>query len=134
MPYDAERIHGALKRLLANGLLAHLPGKEEDLDILLALATARFTGGTRYREVEVNDVLRRWLETFCSPGGVDHVTVRRCLVDARYLRRDRAGSTYEMQQEKLGAVLADDARHIEPASVVAETRREREARKRSRPA
>lgn len=131
-PIDHEKVLKSLKRLLANGPLTHLPGKETDLEILLALATSQFAARKKYREKDVNDLLRKWLGPFCSSAGVDHVTVRRCLVDAKFLTRDAAGSTYETGPKKPGEVLADSARRIEPGQLLAEIRLERQQRKRQR--
>jgi len=117
----------ALKRMLANGPLTGLPVRPGDLELLLALAALRFEQGRDYREREVNDVLRDWLSTFCAPFGVDHVTFRRCMVDARFLHRDRSGSAYRVDPAKV------DRAHggIDPAQLLAEIKDERAARKRA---
>lgn len=130
MSHGTEKIVQALRRLLANGPLAHLPLRPEDMDVLLALAAAKFVPGRAYRERDVNDVLSSWLETFCLPGGADHVTLRRALVDARLLARDAAGTTYEARTQAVAERLADAAGAPEPAELLAAIRREREARKR----
>jgi len=122
-----ENARVALKRMLANGPLTGLPVKPADLDVLLALAALRFEPGREYREREVNDLLREWLRTLCAPFGVDHVTLRRCLVDARILHRDRQGSTYQVDPARIDRALAD----IDPVQLLAEVRDERAARKRA---
>lgn len=132
MKHDRDKVREALQRLLANGPLAHLPAKETDLEILLALAGAKFIAGREYRESEVNEALREWLATFCLPGSPDHVTLRRCLVDARFLTRNKAGSTYAATMGRVGEVIADCARDVEPAGILDEIRRGRESRKRAR--
>jgi len=118
---DAHRV---LKRLLVSGPLTGLPTRPSDLALLLELAAQRFEPGRAYPEREVNEVLKRWLDTFCAPFGVDHVTVRRCLVDARLLRRDRAGAKYELAR-KISPVK------VEPAAVMADVQLERARRKRA---
>jgi hypothetical protein len=86
----------ALKRLLANGPLTGFPTRRADQDLLLRLAAARFDPQRTYTEAEVNEILRIWLATFCAPFGIDHVSLRRTLVDARLLARDSAGSSYRL--------------------------------------
>jgi hypothetical protein len=113
----------ALKRLLANGPLTGFPTRRADQDLLLRLAAARFDADRNYSEAEVNEALRTWLATFCAPFGIDHVSLRRHLVDARLLERDRAGSSYRLAA-RTSAVQGD------PARVLAEIQRERAARKR----
>jgi hypothetical protein len=123
-----EKPHQALKRLLANGPLTGLPTRRSDLELLLRLATSRFEAQRAYREAEVNDVLRDWLKTFSAPFGIDHVTLRRCLVDFQYLARDRSGSKYRLHPDRSRALPPA----VEPADVLAEIRSERAARKRLR--
>ena len=132
MPQAREKVREALGRMLANGPLTHLPAKEADLEMLLALAGSRFAPAREYREREINEVLQEWLSTFCLPGGVDHVTLRRCLVDAGFLTRNKAGSSYTATMGRVGEVLADDVRDVEPAGILEEIRRDRESRKRDR--
>jgi hypothetical protein len=117
----------ALRRLLANGPLFALPRKPADQWMLACLAASRFEPGMRYRESDVNDRLRSWLESFSDPHGIDHVTFRRMLVDARLLARTASGSTYQLSDEKGGELrpLAD----IDPAGVLAEARDVRESRR-----
>lgn len=117
-------VRAVLKRMLANGPLTALPTRPRDLDVFLRLAAGQLKAGRPYSEAQVNELLQAWLEPFSSPFGVDHVTVRRCLVDARLLRRDRAGATYELAR-KLSPVK------VEPAAVMAEIQRERQTRKRA---
>lgn len=123
-PTETE-VRSTLRRMLANGPLTALPRRPHDLDVLLRLAAARFVSGRLYSEPEVNELLQAWLEPFASPFGVDHVTVRRCLVDARLLVRNRAGSTYERPARV--SVPAG----VEPAAIMAEVQRERAKRKRA---
>lgn len=119
-------VRATLRRMLANGPLTALPRRPHDLQVLLALAAARFEPQRAYSEAQVNELLQAWLEPFCSQFGVDHVTVRRCLVDSRLLVRDRAGSIY-----RLALSVEAGAKAVEPAKIMAEARLEREQRKRA---
>ncbi len=119
-----------LKRMVANGPVEGWPGREGDARLLMGLAATRFAPGTSYPEKAVNDVLREWLGGFCSPRGLDHVTMRRALVDARLLRRDTAGESYAVDEGRIGEFVSPDARLLDPATVLEAVRRERESRKR----
>jgi hypothetical protein len=125
MKRTETEVRTTLRRMLANGPLTALPRRSRDLEVFLALAAARFEPKRAYSEREVNDRLQAWLEPFSSPFGVDHVTVRRCLVDARLLVRDKAGSTYE-RAKRVSAPAS-----VEPAEIMVEVQREREKRKRA---
>ncbi len=127
-----ETARQALKRLLANGPLTAVPRRPADQELLGALAAARFDAGRRYLESEVNEQLADWLRSVSEPFGIDHVTLRRLMVDARFMTRTRSGSAYRINQGKLGEI--ETARAIEPADVLAEVRNERDLRKRRRAA
>ena len=127
-----DETHRALKRMLSNGPLAAIPKRISDQHLLAALAAAQFEPGIVYGEGEVNDKLVAWTETFCDPEGLDHVTLRRMLVDSRLLIRTKSGSTYEVNRQKLDDVRA--VGEIDPRTVLDEVRGERETRKRKRPA
>lgn len=123
-----EETHRALKRLLANGPLTAVPKRPSDQQLLMALAAAQFEPQRTYRESEVNETLKAWIRTFCEPHGVDHVTIRRLLVDSRLLSRTTSGSTYRINREKLGETQS--VATIDPAVVLAAIRSERDSRKR----
>lgn len=122
-----EDSHRALKRMLANGPLTAMPKRPSDQHLIATLAAARFDPGREYREGEVNEILEDWLATFCEPYGIDHVTLRRLLVDSRLLSRTTSGASYRVTTGKIGDVDAD------PAAILAAIRAERESRKRGRP-
>ena len=131
MFHSRQSTHQVLKRLLSNGPLTGLPMRRADEKLLLRMAAARFEAGRAYREAQVNELLEQWLATFCAPYGIDHVTMRRRLVDTRLLVRDTAGAEYRLAPG-LGRELADDATlKEEPATVLVEIREEREARRRA---
>ncbi|HYC38797.1 MAG TPA: DUF2087 domain-containing protein [Usitatibacter sp.] len=130
MEARATVVEKALRRMLSNGPLTAVPKRREDEELLMRLAAARFEAGREYTEAEVNEVLEEWLATFCAPYGIDHVTLRRALVDSRLLRRDTAGAAYRVDSSRLPA-LREEARVAgEPARVMAQIREERAARKR----
>ena len=75
-----------------------------DFNLMLAVAARAFAAGRSYAEGEVNDVLRDWLAHEGSMLAVDHVELRRWLVDCRVLARDDYGRAYA-----LGSPSADIA-------------------------
>lgn len=125
-----EKAQGALKRMLANGRLTAVPKRPADQKVLVALAAAQVDAGRSCLEREVNERLKAWLGRISEPFGIDHVTLRRMLVDAGLLVRTTSGSLYQVNEAKLGEI--DAVRGIEPADVLAEVRVERDIRKRRR--
>jgi len=125
-----DETHRALKRMLSNGPLAAVPKRPSDQQLLVAMAAAQLEAGRAYGEGEVNDKLVAWLETFCDPYGLDHVTLRRMLVDSRLLSRTASGSSYRLNPERLSEIEAVAA--ADPREVLDEIRAERASRKRQR--
>lgn len=123
-----EQAHRALKRMLANGPLTAVPKRPADQQLLASLAAAQFEPQKTYREAEVNDILAGWLETFCEPYGIDHVTLRRMVVDSRLLVRTTSGSTYRVSTARSRELEA--LKDLKPSEVLAEVLSDRESRRR----
>ncbi|WP_406044700.1 DUF2087 domain-containing protein [Micromonospora sp. NBC_00898] len=84
-PPAASPREAILRTFLRDGTLTRLPAQRGRRRVLLEHVTERsFEPGARYPEPAVDDALRAW----CEGGGVDHVTLRRYLVDDRLLARD----------------------------------------------
>ncbi|MDQ3024889.1 MAG: DUF2087 domain-containing protein [Pseudomonadota bacterium] len=127
---DRDAAYRALQRLLANGRLAALPKRPADQGLLVALAASQIEAHRSLSEREVNERLRTWLETISEPFGIDHVTLRRMLVDSRILIRTTSGSTYQLNTQRLGEI--DAVRGIKPADILFQIQNERDLRKRQR--
>ncbi len=67
-----------------------------DFNLMLAVAARSFAPGRNYTEQEVNDLLCGWLASEGSMLAVDHVELRRWLVDCRVLARDDYGRAYAL--------------------------------------
>ncbi len=75
-----------LKKYGRHGQLTHLPARQAARVEVLAWLAARFEPGRAYSELEVNDILRGEI--------IDHVTLRRHLVDYGFL--ERGGGIYRL--------------------------------------
>jgi hypothetical protein len=130
----SEQVRKVLARLFGGGLINHLPKKLSDTELLMALAASSFKAKQQYSEKEVNVHLIQWLKGFTDPTGIDHVTVRRYLIDLRFLRRDPSGSSYCTNETVIASILQPEARTIHPRDVLIDLQRQREERKRSQQA
>lgn len=75
-----------LARFVQDGRLRGLPSKRARRHAVLAhIVETSFDEGTSYDEAAVNTVLERW----CEGSGVDHVAIRRYLIDHQLLFRVR---------------------------------------------
>jgi DNA-binding CsgD family transcriptional regulator len=96
MPVDDERVmitEAEARKLLDkffegpdHSSLLRFPKKEKHKLVILRHVAARFAAGRRYPEVEVNRILGALYD--------DHTTLKRYLVDYRFLARERDGSEY----------------------------------------
>ena len=127
--FSADSGRQILARLLRGGRLHQLPTRQTDLELLLAIVANEFTPNRGYAEQEVNHLLKNWLPTVLADYAVDHVTVRRYLVDYGLLRRDPAGSRYQLGNRELDEWLSPDARRLNPAELLAALQAERNARR-----
>ncbi|MGH7724697.1 MAG: DUF2087 domain-containing protein [Candidatus Eiseniibacteriota bacterium] len=83
-----------LTALRKSGAGTGLPKKQKDRWILLHALSRGLAIGEPCSERAVNDHVRAWLS---GPGArieLDHVSLRRALVDEGFLERDGAGASY----------------------------------------
>ncbi|HYY12449.1 MAG TPA: DUF2087 domain-containing protein [Kineosporiaceae bacterium] len=93
---DADRT--GFEPFVEDGRLRTLPSKQARRRAVLAhVVETSFDADAVYDERAVNEVLERW----CEGGNVDHVTIRRYLVDAQLLFR--VGGVYARRRETLPA-------------------------------
>jgi hypothetical protein len=100
----------------------------DDFALVLAAAGAAFASDRTYTEREVNVVLRDWLATAGTMLDVDHVELRRWLVDNRLLDRDGFGRAYAAGSPAPAMAAFVAALSGVDLADVARTARERDAR------
>ena len=106
-----------------------LPKKALDLNILLLSAVLGLESGREYSEGELNAELQRWILEFGRNFGLDHVTLRRFLIDEKYLRRDPAGKAYQLNPAGPRFSYDPEVRSLDLQLLVAEARQERAKKK-----
>ncbi|MBM4385616.1 MAG: DUF2087 domain-containing protein [Deltaproteobacteria bacterium] len=72
------------------------PRGRRDREILMKSITLELDEKATYSEREVNEQLKRWLREIAPAIEIDHVALRRTLVDYGYLERTRNGSAYRV--------------------------------------
>ena len=81
---EVEPGEESLRPYVVGRRLVSLPARHSRRrEVLAHIVSVTFTGGVRYDERAVNDLLGMW----CAGGTVDHVSVRRYLVDSGLLVR-----------------------------------------------
>ena len=106
-----------------------LPKKQLDRHIVLISSILKLDPGRPYSEKELNEQLQIWVIHFGRSFGLDHVTLRRYLVDEKYLARDAAGGTYQLAAEGLPYTFDESLRELDLEQLVAEARQARELKK-----
>ena len=106
-----------------------LPKKQLDRHILLLSSILKLEPGRKYSEKELNEELQIWVIHFGRSFGLDHVTLRRYLIDEKVLIRDPAGGTYELAADGLPYTFDESIRALDLEKLVAEAKQARELRK-----
>ena len=125
-PQDTETL---LRNLLQTGALQSLPANPHVRDTVLAVAAGGLERQRPYAEREVNDVLSAWLASVRA--AIDHVTLRRRMVDLGFLKRTRDGSRYYLNLGRVVATLGSDEAKIDAGAIADDIVRGREARKKA---
>lgn len=82
---------GVLRRLTdSSGLIIAYPAAVSDRLVILRALAARITLGQVYTEHEINQLIQQHVH----PDAVDHVTLRRDLIDYQLIQRTDRGTRY----------------------------------------
>ena len=130
--YSREATEALFRKLFKSGMkLRRLPKNRAELEVFLALAASVLDPQAVYSEPELNLQLAEWMADFTHTARLDHVTVRRYLVDYRFLLRDQAGTRYRTNQVMINTAIEPDARSVLPARIYEQAHHQRAARRRS---
>ncbi|MDE0052919.1 MAG: DUF2087 domain-containing protein [Gammaproteobacteria bacterium] len=126
MPNSVE---GLFRRLFQSGQLQGFPKNPGQRDTVLAVAATALTRRRPYPEWEINEALAGWLASVRAD--IDHVTLRRRMVDLGFLKRRADGSVYFLNYGRVVEVLGDPAVEVDAGSILDDILRERGARRRA---
>ena len=122
-----EDVEALFRRLLQSGHFEGLPKNPDHLDTVLAVAVSGVARRRPHAEPEINEVLIDWLESVASD--VDHVTLRRRMVDCGFLKRTTNGSRYFLNYGRVVEVLGDPAVSVDVRAIIHDIAIERQERK-----
>jgi hypothetical protein len=128
---DAELFKERLLNLCVRGRSAVLPRRQWDRQVLLKSAVLTLDRSVAYTERQLGHALKLWLaELGGAFSEIDHVALRRLLVDDGYLARDPAGSSYRVSVSAWDTLFAPGVDQIDVVAVLNGELREIARRKR----
>jgi hypothetical protein len=83
-----------LAAICLGGAGSAFPRPSRDRHILYRSIIQRLDDARKYSESGLNEALQQWLLDIGTCLDMDHVTLRRYLIDERYLSRDTDGNAY----------------------------------------
>ena len=117
--------------LCARSITVGMPKKIRDRHVLLKGVALSFEKAKQYSENDVNDTIRNWLNNIGEKIQIDHVSIRRELIDSGYLNRTADGSTYQLGTEPAAEVSFENAvNDLDVSEIVAQGKEEIERKKR----
>ena len=127
---EPEAVIHLLRRVFRGGVMRRLPRKRKDAEVVIALAIVGLAPDAFHDESEVDAHLSAWLHIIGgNDGDLDHVTLRRSLVDYGFLRRASDGVVYRVVPERTDAVLSPGAQLVDPKRVFFEVQAEQHERR-----
>ncbi|MCA9752254.1 MAG: macro domain-containing protein [Gemmatimonadetes bacterium] len=130
-PVTADEFRSRFAALCRSGVGPGLPRKSRDAAIFLRAATQALVARARWSERELQGSLDAWIESAGERVQVDGVSLRRSLVDAGFLERDPAGTSYRaVLDPSRGPAFASDVAGIDPIGALAEARADAAAKAR----
>ncbi|MBT3240191.1 MAG: DUF2087 domain-containing protein [Chloroflexi bacterium] len=90
---EKEFIKRLVNLCLKSGL-QNMPKKPVDQHVLFKSVTLLFDSSGSYSQKEVDEKLQYWLLAISQFKKIDHVSLRRYLIDATYLERSSDGTAY----------------------------------------
>jgi hypothetical protein len=108
-----------------------LPKKRTELQMLFLSTVLNLDPEAIYTEPKINEELRQWISRFGTSLTIDHVTLRRHLVDESILLRDQFGTSYSLAPENPHFSFDASIKKLDLDKLVAQSHEDRAARKRA---
>jgi hypothetical protein len=107
-----------------------LPKKPIDRQIVYISAVIGLQSDRKYTERELNEELQKWTLLFGQRYNLDHVTLRRYLIDEKYLQREASGTAYELATVDRAHTFDRSLVGLDLAALIDAAKQDREIKKR----
>jgi len=119
-----------LADLYARSGALRLPRRQRDRHILLKSIALILDKEREYTQPEINSAIGSWLSYAAREIKIDHVWLRRQLVDAGYITRDKRGKSYQLSNDYMNRITFEPSiDEIDPYGVIRNAYKEIEQRK-----
>ncbi|MGB0386548.1 MAG: DUF2087 domain-containing protein [Ardenticatenaceae bacterium] len=125
-----QQFKTSIAKMFGRGHLAKFPKRHQDQLIFFGAAALHLAGEPTYTEKEINRTLMAWLTEMQADNVIDYVTLRRSLVDFRFVERDRVGREYTVAESDLATVFEKSIFTLDLHTIIEQAQAEREARRR----
>ncbi len=130
-PVTKEYFVKRLGELCLKSGLPGFPKDETDQQILLKSAVLTIGPSGTFSEKDINIKLGIWVKDISHIKNIDHVTLRRRLIDTGYLTRSKDGASYQVTQPAPHGDLFDESiDSLDIQAIITEAREEIARRKR----
>ena len=118
LPISATEFKKRLAQLCLTSNSPELPRRQRDRQIVLKSIALCLSKDRAYTEQEINAALASWTAEVGHSLEVDHVTLRRSLIDEKYLERSEDGSLYRLSIPFCADWFAAEVDGIDPCLVI----------------
>ena len=118
LPISALEFKKRLAQLCLTSHSPEMPRRQRDRHIVLKSIVLRLSKDRSYTEQKINAVLADWINEVAHSLEVDHVTLRRALIDEKYLERSEDGSLYRLSIPFCADWFASEIDGIAPRLVI----------------
>jgi len=103
-----------------------IPKRYEDRLVILGSIILKLDPKKQYSERSINEVIIEWLRRMANKKSyLDHVALRRYLVDFGLLERDLAGHRYQVSKSTLARLFDSSVLSVDPYAIVQKYRSRR---------
>lgn len=128
-PILAEEFKQRLAQLCLRGNSPELPRKPRDRQIVLKSIAFYLSPDRTYTEPELKSIFTDWTNSVGQSMPVDHATLRRTLIDEKYLERTAGGQSYQLRSKPSAIPFAPEVAGIDPAQVIEDAQAEARAKR-----
>ena len=128
-PLSEQNFRASIAKVFGSGTLRSWAKNRTDRLTFLGAAVLGLNSDASFSEPEINAALGSWLKTMGALDILDHVTLRRYLIDEKLLAREKNGTHYRVDKAVFGERFEAGVIGCDVREIVGDAEAERLARK-----